>query len=261
MNEPGTEAVQELPNPLIEKTTQSLLLIKPHATQSGAEVEIRTFLERNKFTILGQQRFILTDVIINQMYRSEFDLKELTGGKRAALNGPVLVLIVSAVENTLQRLWSLVGHEDPGEAKLGTLRYMYGVTRDYNAIYAPKTESEFRLLRGIFELWQSIFLQALNVHDAEPLEWARKKFMEMTGQVEGHGTGISVEEPKQHAEAPPAPLQVEEEDPKDETIDRLANSDNHGPDPAGSLPDPGESPGAAAVEDGRGIQHDNGVEG
>lgn len=163
-------------NPLLDVAEMSFCIVKPHAVVGGFDGEIRTLLERNRFTILGHRRLFLTPDIIKQIFINQnFDEHHIRSFQGAATYFHV------SRPNAIAVLRKLSGHLDPGSAAVGSFRYMYGVGPFFNAVFVPASEDEFRDIFKKLELWFQVYVQALTQRESEPLTWAAEKFKEMFG--------------------------------------------------------------------------------
>jgi nucleoside diphosphate kinase len=179
------------PNPLAPQAETTFCLIKPALVHMNLYPEIIQYLQRNKFMILSSRNIFLTKDIIHEMLKPFFTVmpeRVMT----SMLGGCVSVEL--AREGAIEALRHCTGHDDPSQAKMGTIRYMWGQDQANNAVFVPKNEAEFRHMFGCIDLWSRVFLQALNAQIMDPVAWSEARFNEIFNPIEKVRLEIGAEE-------------------------------------------------------------------
>ena len=115
-------------------TEQTLSIIKPDAVERNLENKIKNFFEKNNLKIS-----ITKKVKISKEEASEFYMVHQTKPFYGELcnylsSGPIVVMILEG-ENVVSKNRQLMGATDPKKAEDGTLRKMYGISIDKNAVH------------------------------------------------------------------------------------------------------------------------------
>lgn len=113
----------------------TLLLIKPNAIKGHHIGEIIKILEDNHFQIKHLRSFNMSDRLAAEFYIEHRD-KEFYSELVKFMQSGLIIGIVVNKENAVKELRDLVGKTNPAEAKVGTIRYLYGESLRYNAVHA-----------------------------------------------------------------------------------------------------------------------------
>ena len=165
------------PNPLAPQAETTFCLIKPFMVHTNLYPEIIQFLQRNKFMVLSTRNMILTRDIVHEMLKPFFGIMP-----ERVVDSMVgsCVSIELARENAIQALRHVTGHEDPRQAKMGTIRYMWGgMDTAMNCVFIPQNEAEFKHMFGCLDLWSRVFMQALNERIVDPVTWSEQQWQKM----------------------------------------------------------------------------------
>ena len=113
---------------------QTFALIKPLAFQNHLTGPILNMINQAGFRISAIKGVWLSEREARQLYavhqeRSFFDalVKYMT-------SGPIVVMILEK-ENAIEELRQLMGRTNPQEAQAGTIRRLYGIDKQKNAIH------------------------------------------------------------------------------------------------------------------------------
>ncbi|MBC8384697.1 MAG: nucleoside-diphosphate kinase [Candidatus Cloacimonetes bacterium] len=113
----------------------TLMLIKPDAASKNKIGEIIKMIEDNGFIIQKMKMLQMTDELAKNFYavhKGKSFFKELL----KFMTSDKIVAIVLKRENAVDELRLLVGATNSNEAKVGTIRYLYGTDIQCNAVHA-----------------------------------------------------------------------------------------------------------------------------
>ncbi len=120
----------------MEKT---LLIIKPDVVALNKTGEILAKVEAEGFVILGLKHLLLPPQEAELFYCMHRN-KEFFGSLVEFMtSGPIVVACLGR-ENAVRYLREVVGATDPGEARPGTLRVLYGTDIDRNGVHASNPD-------------------------------------------------------------------------------------------------------------------------
>ena len=111
------------------------MLIKPDAASKNKIGEIIKMIEDNGFIIQKMKMLQMTDELAKNFYavhKGKSFFKELL----KFMTSDKIVAIVLKRENAVDELRLLVGATNSNEAKVGTIRYLYGTDIQCNAVHA-----------------------------------------------------------------------------------------------------------------------------
>ena len=174
----------------------ALLYVKPHVVSGGAEPEIRVFLERNGFILFENRRVVVTP-----------DLAPFLGGATgedpaSLLGSGIFYTLASQAGDTKAHLEAAVGEI----GQLGTLRGMYGVTDQFNAVF-PVYKPLFDEIYVQLEVWNRHLRNTVEAGLEAPLAEAAKRmgltepeFDEIYVQPEPEPVGEKEQEEKEKEE-------------------------------------------------------------
>ena len=140
----------------------TLSIIKPDAVINGKASAINDMLEKEGFIILLQQKCSITMEEAENFYaehRERSFFKELCA---FLSSGPIIVqVLTSTTEGVIAKYREIMGETDPTKAQDNTLRKIFGISIDYNAVHgSDSVESSAREILCFFNKNQ--ILQALN---------------------------------------------------------------------------------------------------
>ncbi|MGD1049107.1 MAG: nucleoside-diphosphate kinase [Candidatus Krumholzibacteriaceae bacterium] len=128
----------------------TFLMIKPEAVGSGRQGEIIDLLIKNRFRIARMKQFRF-DAAQARAFYAVHDGKHFFAGLVAYITSGEVVGIELEKEGAVELLRELVGATDPGKARPGTVRYMYGTDLQRNAVHASDSrESAEKELAIVF---------------------------------------------------------------------------------------------------------------
>jgi nucleoside-diphosphate kinase len=133
-----------------KRTMKTLLMVKPDMVRKGLWGEIIAFVLKNRFTVTR-----LTMVGFDKARAERF--YDVHRGKEffASLvdymtSGPVVAMEIEG-EDVIARIRAFVGTTDPAKAQPGTVRYMFGISLQNNAVHASDSlESAKKELAIVF---------------------------------------------------------------------------------------------------------------
>ena len=131
----------------MEKT---FIMIKPEAVSNKKQAEIIGLLLKNGFEIVKMRQFRFTEEEARLFYSVHEGKSFFEDLVTYITSGPVVGLRLEK-ENAVKLLRELVGATDPGDARPGTIRYMYGTDLQRNAVHASDSpESAEKELAIVF---------------------------------------------------------------------------------------------------------------
>ncbi|MEI8252883.1 MAG: nucleoside-diphosphate kinase [bacterium] len=121
---------------MLEKT---LIIIKPDVYQDFG-IEIANDLVDAGFEILESKEYIFDAETVKIFFLPQ--LKNISEHFINIIVGKPVNIMILEKENAISDLKKLVGKEDPRLAEKGTIRRLYGVDKDHNAVYCPQNIKE-----------------------------------------------------------------------------------------------------------------------
>jgi nucleoside-diphosphate kinase len=113
---------------------RTLLMIKPDVVAQGHTGEIISIVLRNKFKINRLQMVRFSRERAEQFYAVHRERPFFQDLVRYVTSGPVVAIEVES-EEAVSRMRELIGATNPAEARLGTIRSMYGSDIQHNAVH------------------------------------------------------------------------------------------------------------------------------
>lgn len=116
-------------------------IIKPNAIADGNSGMIISLIEKNGFTIKHLQKLHLTKKRAEEFYVVHQERPFYDELVMIMTEGPVIIMALER-ENAIAGWRELMGSTNPADAKLGTLRKMFGRSIGHNAVHgsdAPET--------------------------------------------------------------------------------------------------------------------------
>ena len=113
---------------------QTLSIIKPDAVERNLENKIKSFFKKNNIIILKSKKIKISKEEAYEFYKTH-QAKPFYGKLCNYLSsGPIVAMILEG-EDVVSKNRQLMGATDPGKAKEGTLRKMYGISIDKNSVH------------------------------------------------------------------------------------------------------------------------------
>lgn len=118
-------------------------IIKPDATQRNLTGEINAVVEKAGLRIVAQKRVKWTKTLAREFYAEHKDrpfYKELVD---FMTSGPIVLQVLEG-EDAIARYREVMGATDPAEAKRGTIRKKFGLSKGENSVHgsdSPKAAS------------------------------------------------------------------------------------------------------------------------
>ena len=116
---------------MIEKT---LSIIKPDAVERNLENKIKSFFQKNNIKILKSKKIKISKVEASEFYKIHQAKPFYDKLCNYLSSGPIVAMILQG-EDIVSKNRQLMGATDPGKAKEGTLRKMYGISIDKNSVH------------------------------------------------------------------------------------------------------------------------------
>jgi nucleoside-diphosphate kinase len=126
------DSTRKKPEVPLEKT---FLMIKPEAVQSGKHGEIIDLIVKNRFRIVKIRQFRFSEAEARAFYSIHEGKSFFHDLVTYIVSGQVIGMELEG-EGAVSLLRELVGATDPGKARPGTIRYVYGTNLQRNAVHA-----------------------------------------------------------------------------------------------------------------------------
>ncbi len=114
---------------------RTLLMIKPDATSRNLIGRILAMVEENGFRIVAIRSKHFSREEAERFYEVHRD-KPFFNDLVNYITGGMVVGVMLERENAVEKLRELVGATNPKEARLGTIRAVYGESIERNAVHA-----------------------------------------------------------------------------------------------------------------------------
>lgn len=126
-------------------------MLKPDAVIGGLCGKILSEIEQNGFIILKLRKFRMTRSQAGDFYKSLCDLpfyEELCD----YMSSSDIVAMVLEKDNAILDFRDLIGATDPAQARIGTLRKKYAISKSNNAIHGSDSKDSAEREINFFEL-------------------------------------------------------------------------------------------------------------
>ena len=132
----------------MNKTEQTLSIIKPDAVERNLQDEIKNEFKKNNFIIIKEKKIHISKEEAEKFYKVH-ETKPFYNDLCAYLSsGPIVVMVLQR-ENAVLDNRKLMGATNPKEAEEGTIRKKHGISIDKNSVHGSdsienaKKEIEF----------------------------------------------------------------------------------------------------------------------
>ena len=113
---------------------QTLSIIKPDAVERNLENKIKSFFQKNNIKILKSKKIKISKEEASEFYKVHQAKPFYDQLCNYLSSGPIVAMILEG-EDIVSINRQLMGATDPGKAKEGTLRKMYGISIDKNSVH------------------------------------------------------------------------------------------------------------------------------
>src|SRR5213596_2991303 len=113
----------------------TLAIIKPDAVKRGLAGKIVAHLEAAGYAVRAARLFKLSNAQAEAFYEVHRERPFYRSLVTFMTSGPALVLALER-DNAVAHLRDVIGATDPAEAKPGSVRKLYGASKERNAIHA-----------------------------------------------------------------------------------------------------------------------------
>lgn len=128
---------------------QTLAIIKPDATGSGAAGKIVAHLEVAGFAVRGLRMLTMTTAQARSFYAVHRARPFYDSLVAFMTSGPCIPIALEAPE-AVAKLRRAIGATDPAEAEEGTVRRLYAESKERNAIHGSDSDDNARREIGFF---------------------------------------------------------------------------------------------------------------
>ncbi|MBA3954924.1 nucleoside-diphosphate kinase [Candidatus Dependentiae bacterium] len=141
---------ESLKEQLTTQVERTFGIIKPDAVKAFHAGQIITAIELNKFSIVGMKKTVLTKEQAQKFYEEHKERPFYNDLVSYMTTGPVILLALEK-HNAIQDWRDLIGTTDPAQARIGTLRFMFGTSKSSNGLHgSDSVESAQRELTFFF---------------------------------------------------------------------------------------------------------------
>ncbi len=128
----------------------TFLMIKPEMVKAKRQGEIIDFILRNGFDIVRMRQFSFIPEMAREFYAVHAE-KPFFGDLIEYITSGEVIGLELQRDDAVKATRELVGATDPAEARLGTIRHMYGTSLQMNAVHASDSaESAEKELAIVF---------------------------------------------------------------------------------------------------------------
>lgn len=113
---------------------ETLAIIKPIAVKLGHIGDIISMVENNGFYILAIKKVFLSKEKAQAFYQVHREKDFFDSLVDFMISGPVIVIVLEK-ENAVEEWRELIGFTDPIKAKVGTIRKLYALSKEMNAVH------------------------------------------------------------------------------------------------------------------------------
>ena len=113
---------------------RTLLIIKPDAVERELETKIKKIFLDNKLNIVDSKKIQISKEEAEKFYKVHQTKPFYEKLCSYLSSGPIIAIILDG-ENAIQKNRDLMGSTDPKKAKDGTIRKLYGISIDKNAVH------------------------------------------------------------------------------------------------------------------------------
>ena len=118
----------------MNKTEQTLSIIKPDAVERNLENEIKEIFKNNGFLISKEKKIQIEKSEAEKFYKVH-EMKPFYNDLCTYLSsGPIIVMVLEK-ENAVLGNRNLMGSTNPKDADNGTIRKKYGISIDKNSVH------------------------------------------------------------------------------------------------------------------------------
>ena len=129
---------------------KTLLMVKPDTVRSADYGDIIAFVLRNRFNVTKLKMLRLDKPSAEDFYGVHEGKEFFASLVDYITSGPVVAMEIEG-DDVIGKLRAFVGATDPGKALPGTIRYMYGISLQSNAVHASDSpESAKKELAIVF---------------------------------------------------------------------------------------------------------------
>lgn len=119
--------------------THTLTIIKPLAVKENNAGNIIAMILRSGFKIIAMKQLTLTQKMAGEFYAIHKERPFYQGLINSMMAGPVIVAILEK-DNAVEDYRRLMGATDPAKASDGTIRKLYGVAIQENAVHGSDSD-------------------------------------------------------------------------------------------------------------------------
>lgn len=118
---------------------RTLTIVKPDVFNAGKAGLIITHLEKAGFKVVAARVLRLTDAQAGAFYEVHRERPFFASLTRFMTSGKCMPMVLERAD-AVAALRKTIGATDPAEAEAGTVRKLYGVSKERNAIHASDSD-------------------------------------------------------------------------------------------------------------------------
>ena len=115
---------------------KTLLMIKPDMVEKALHGEIIAFVLKNRFKITNMRMVRLDEERARRFYDVHQGKDFFSALVEYVTSGPVVAMEIDGDDGLIPRVRTFVGATDPAKASPGTIRHMFGISMQQNAVHA-----------------------------------------------------------------------------------------------------------------------------
>ena len=128
---------------------QTFMMIKPSAVKNSLEGKILSQIQETGFRIVALQKTQLTKTQAGVFYEVHKERPFYQDLVNFMSSGPIVAAILEK-SNAVEEFRDLIGATDPSKAKPGTIRQLFGISVQENAVHGSDSDENARIESSFF---------------------------------------------------------------------------------------------------------------
>ena len=137
----------ELKNTMNTHTT--FTMIKPDAVSTGHSGAIIKMIEEAGFSLQAMKKTQLTKALAGKFYAIHKERPFYNDLCEYMSSGPIIAMTLSK-ENAVEDFRTLIGATDPSQAAPGTIRQLFAISIEANAVHGSDSDENAQIEAGFF---------------------------------------------------------------------------------------------------------------
>ncbi len=114
-------------------------MIKPHALKNKNNIKINQMIESSGLKILKKKRIIMTKIKFYALYKEHKNKPFFEELKKESIGKRIIVQILEG-KNAVEKYRALMGHLNPEQSDIGTIRNEFGIDKTRNAVHGSDSK-------------------------------------------------------------------------------------------------------------------------